>query len=125
MSIEESRYIHSSQTVLTVIDPNDCGRLVAALAKGDNETVSDEDTGKFAVLAERKLKLPPTLPLSAQQLSSQGIFLLDTGCELLLWIGRAAATQRLQNIFASSLDGIDTSGFTWSPSKATMTTAEG
>jgi len=53
-------------------------------------------------------ELPRPLPLTAQGLLSTGAFLVDTGAELMLWLGRGTPSEFLQAVFGwPSLDGVD------------------
>lgn len=52
--------------------------------------------------------LPPMQPLSADGLSSDGVYMLENSIEALVWIGRAANPAVLQSLFGySSLDQVD------------------
>lgn len=52
--------------------------------------------------------LPPMQPLSADGLSSDGVYMLENSIEALVWIGRAANPAVLQALFGySSLDQVD------------------
>ncbi len=60
--------------------------------------------------------LPPALNLTAERLSSDGVYLLDSGLELYLWVGRRAPAQLLSALFgAPSLDGVDTAALALAP----------
>lgn len=62
------------------------------------------------------VRLPAALNLTAERLSPDGVYLLDNGVELLLWVGRAAPPQLLDALFgAPSLEGVDVSTLSLSP----------
>lgn len=42
--------------------------------------------------------LPPPLPLTAQGLLSTGAYLVDSGAELMLWVGRGVPTDFVQQV---------------------------
>lgn len=46
-----------------------------------------------------RIKMPNVLQLSNEQLTSDGIFLLDNGLQIYIWIGSSAAPQSLHNLF--------------------------
>ncbi len=51
------------------------------------------------------IQLPPRLNLSSEKLDRSGVFLLDNGLELLLWIGRATPPEILDSLLGQpSLD---------------------
>lgn len=53
---------------------------------------------------------PPFLPLSASSLSASGVFLLDDGQALTIWLGHAVPSEFMQAAFGwPSLEGIDAS----------------
>ena len=54
------------------------------------------------------IRLPGILNLSSERLVSDGMFLLDNGYDLFVWIGRAVRPTLLVDLFGvSTLDGID------------------
>ncbi|CAB1113207.1 unnamed protein product [Ectocarpus sp. CCAP 1310/34] len=54
------------------------------------------------------IKLPEVSNLSAERLSSEGVFLLENGVELFLWVGRAANPAVVSALFGlPSLEGVD------------------
>lgn len=65
---------------------------------------------------EPPVRLPPALNLTAERLTSDGVYLLDNGVELYLWVGKAAPPQLLGALFgAPSLEGVDTSQLPLTP----------
>jgi protein transport protein SEC24 len=57
-----------------------------------------------------RVRLPTILNLSHERLSSEGMFLLENGYDLFLWIGRNVSPAILDTLFGvSSLEGIDPS----------------
>ncbi|CAM9276143.1 unnamed protein product, partial [Hapterophycus canaliculatus] len=54
------------------------------------------------------IKLPRVSNLSAERMSPEGVFLLENGVELLLWVGSAANPAVVSALFGvPSLDGVD------------------
>ena len=54
------------------------------------------------------IKLPSIVNLTIERLSSDGVFLLDNGIDMYIWVGGAADATVLSSLFGvSSLDGID------------------
>lgn len=47
-----------------------------------------------------KVVLPPCLPLSSERLEAHGLYLIDNGQEMFLWIGRAAVPALVRDVFA-------------------------
>ncbi|RYG52437.1 hypothetical protein EON67_01230, partial [archaeon] len=61
-----------------------------------------------ALATQPAVVLPTVVNLTAERLTSDGIFLLDNGVEMYLWIGRACPPAALNALFGiSSLDGLD------------------
>lgn len=57
-----------------------------------------------------RIRLPSILNLCHERLTSEGLFLLENGYDLFLWIGRNVSPAILDTLFGvSSLDGIDLS----------------
>lgn len=57
---------------------------------------------------DENIILPPTLALSSEKLESSGMFLLDDGLVMHLWIGGQVAIEQLQQLFGvNSLDQVD------------------
>jgi protein transport protein SEC24 len=56
-------------------------------------------TGDSGSVAEGRVVLPPQLPLSADQLSHEGIFLIEDGDQMLMWIGTGVAPDALRGLF--------------------------
>jgi len=76
----------------------------------------DDDVGLPSENAEdmvaglNRIKLPGILNLSSDRLTSDGIFLLDNGYDLFMWIGRNVHTQILNSVFGvPALDNVDSS----------------
>ncbi|KAG5179019.1 Sec23/Sec24 trunk domain-containing protein [Tribonema minus] len=65
------------------------------------------------------VRLPPVVNLSAERLTSDGIFLLENGVGLLMWVGRAANRALVASLIgAPSLEGLDTSALALLPAAA-------
>ena len=54
--------------------------------------------------AEGQIVLPPRAPLSMEQLSGAGAYLLDNGRMLVLWLGHAASTEFVSQVRRMLLD---------------------
>lgn len=65
---------------------------------------------KDKVAGQDCIELPRSLNLTIDRLASNGIFLLDNGVEMFLWVGRSANPAILNSLFGTnSLEGIDMS----------------
>jgi len=54
--------------------------------------------------------LPPHVSLSSEKIESAGIYLMDEGSQLLMWIGREVPAELLRDLFnVESIDQIDPS----------------
>jgi len=83
----------------------DAGRPVAVPA---NNNGAPEEAGTMRYGENQRIKLPRLVNLSAGSLNSSGVFLLDNGLELLLWVGRGVDPRLVQSLFGvPTLDGID------------------
>ena len=73
----------------------------------------EEPLGKNAsetVAGRNKIMLPPVVNLSVDRLSSDGVYLLDNGVEMYLWVGNSADLNVLGSLFGiHSLDDLDPS----------------
>lgn len=68
----------------------------------------DESDDHFA--GRENILLPESVNLSVERLTSDGIFLLDNGVEMNLWVGRSADPILLQALFGTnSLENVDPS----------------
>ena len=68
----------------------------------DNAEIDCPTAGPFRV------RLPALLNLSSERLVSDGMFLLENGYEMFMWIGRAVNPAIISTLFGTpSLDGID------------------
>jgi len=69
---------------------------------------SDDDDEKVA--GQDRIELPKVLNLTVERLTSNGIFLLDDGVDMFLWVGRSSDPAILNSLFgANSLEGVDMS----------------
>lgn len=67
-------------------------------------------------LQQPPVVIPPALNLTAERLSTEGVYLLDSGADLYLWCGRSAPQQLLMALFGvPSLDGIDINNLSLQP----------
>jgi protein transport protein SEC24 len=74
---------------------------------------ADEDAPTAGPL---QVRLPSILNLSYERLVSEGIFLLENGCDMFLWIGRSVNPAILETLFNNqSLEGVDTSSLSIDP----------
>lgn len=70
-------------------------------------SVSDDDIN---TAGRNKIILPNSCNLSVERLSSEGVFLLDNGKDIFLWVGRAANPAILGSLFSvESLENVDPS----------------
>ena len=70
----------------------------------DREDVSSKYAGR------NKVVLPHVVNLSVERLSSDGIFLLDNGVDMFMWVGRSVDPVVMSSLFGmETFDGIDTS----------------
>ena len=68
----------------------------------------DYDESKVA--GRDRIELPRLLNLTVDRLSSNGIFLLDNGVDMFLWVGRSSDPAILNSLFGTnSLEGVDMS----------------
>ena len=51
------------------------------------------------VVGDDGVVLPPPLPLSSERLERHGLFLIENGQEIFLWIGRDAVPQLIKDVF--------------------------
>ncbi|GBG28457.1 Protein transport protein SEC24 [Hondaea fermentalgiana] len=83
----------------------DCGRPVAVPANNQDAPL---EAGTLRFGENQRIKLPRLVNLSAGSLNSSGVFLLDNGLELMLWVGRGVDPRLVQALFGvPTLDGID------------------
>ena len=70
------------------------------------ETTDDVPADKFA--GKSRILLPKVLSLTVDQLSSDGIYLLDNGIDLYIWVGRSADQNYVTSLFGvPSLENVD------------------
>ena len=50
-------------------------------------------------IGEQGVVLPPSLPLTSERLERHGLFLIEDGQTMFLWIGRDAVPQLVQDVF--------------------------
>ncbi len=69
-----------------------------------------EDDTEDVVAGHDRIFLPPVVNLSIERLTSDGIFLLDNGVDMYLWVGRSADPGIVNALFGvESLENIDMS----------------
>lgn len=67
-----------------------------------------DDTPDDAFSGRNRILLPETLPLSVDNLSSDGVYLLDNGVDMYIWVGRSADQNVVNSLFgAPSLENVD------------------
>jgi len=99
MDVEDSKVFIYPRLFCIHLMPSDAGRVLEA---------SEEDTRPTA--GPFKTILPEILNLSHERLSSDGIFLMENGCDLFMWIGRSVNPSILSALFGvQSLEGVDIS----------------
>eukprot|EP00573_Skeletonema_grethae_P010464 CAMPEP_0201698312 /NCGR_PEP_ID=MMETSP0578-20130828/18349_1 /ASSEMBLY_ACC=CAM_ASM_000663 /TAXON_ID=267565 /ORGANISM="Skeletonema grethea, Strain CCMP 1804" /LENGTH=1230 /DNA_ID=CAMNT_0048184805 /DNA_START=24 /DNA_END=3716 /DNA_ORIENTATION=- len=65
------------------------------------------------VAGKTRIELPNVLDLTIDRLASNGIFLLDNGLDMFLWVGRSSDPAILNSLFGTnSLEGVDMSRVT-------------
>jgi protein transport protein SEC24 len=50
-------------------------------------------------IGEQGVVLPPALPLTSERLERHGLFLIEDGQTIFLWVGRDAVPQLVQDVF--------------------------
>jgi len=71
---------------------------------------SDNMDDVTAVAGPLRVRLPGLLNLSCERLDTSGIFLLENGYEMIMWIGRGVNPAIVHTLFGvSSLEGVNTS----------------
>eukprot|EP00577_Skeletonema_sp_RCC1716_P004482 CAMPEP_0113395308 /NCGR_PEP_ID=MMETSP0013_2-20120614/13112_1 /TAXON_ID=2843 ORGANISM="Skeletonema costatum, Strain 1716" /NCGR_SAMPLE_ID=MMETSP0013_2 /ASSEMBLY_ACC=CAM_ASM_000158 /LENGTH=1255 /DNA_ID=CAMNT_0000279485 /DNA_START=40 /DNA_END=3803 /DNA_ORIENTATION=- /assembly_acc=CAM_ASM_000158 len=74
-------------------------------------SANDADDEKVA--GKNDIELPSVLDLTIDRLASNGIFLLDNGLDMFLWVGRSSDPAILNSLFGTnSLEGVDMSRVT-------------
>jgi protein transport protein SEC24 len=56
-------------------------------------------TIKAGTIGEHGVSLPPALPLTSERLERHGLFLIEDGQTIFLWVGRDAVPQLIQDVF--------------------------
>lgn len=70
---------------------------------------ASESIAEDQVAGRNRIRLPPTLSLSVNSLSSDGVFLLDNGMDMFLWVGRTADMNIVGSLFGvHTLDDMNT-----------------
>jgi protein transport protein SEC24 len=76
----------------------------------DAGTPSDNIDDDAPTAGAERVRLPAILNLSHERLASEGIFLLENGYDLFMWIGRSVSPAILSTLFGvNSLEGADLS----------------
>jgi len=71
---------------------------------------NQDDSSQMNAIGTQKIIIPPQMNLSYQRLTSDGIFLLENGLTIFLWIGRNANSSLLTALFGlESLHGVNIS----------------
>lgn len=87
--------------------PDACGR-----SHPEGAPLVNDDGSSISVAGERRIRLPGPHSLSSERLNAGGVFLLDDGVEMLLWVGRAAPPGLLEALFGfSTFEGVDMAAF--------------
>lgn len=75
----------------------------------DTGVASDGWEDDIPTAGPTRVKLPVILNLTCERFSSDGIFLLENGVEMFMWIGKNVSSALLGALFGvSSLEGVDT-----------------
>ena len=79
-----------------------------ALAGKMSNSDSNEDENSASIAGRNKVVLPKVVNLSVDRLASNGIFLLDNGVDMFMWVGRSVDPAVMSSLFGlESLEGID------------------
>jgi protein transport protein SEC24 len=99
MSVLDSRrYIYPRMFAIHEMD-EDMGHPLEEPLEGEDENLT---AGRDHIL------LPPVVSLTVERLTSNGVYLLDNGVEMFLWVGRTADLNIVSSLFGShSLDEMD------------------
>lgn len=90
MGADESRYlIYPRMVSLHNLPPDAC------------EPVGDDEANGVGVDGAR-VSLPPMQNLSAERLTSDGVFMLENGLDAFCWVGAASSPQVLHDLFGLS-----------------------
>lgn len=82
--------------------------MSASAGLPSNTAPSDDSNKKVA--GHDRIELPRVLNLTVDRLASNGIFLLDNGVDMFLWLGRSSDPAILNSLFGTnSLEGVDMS----------------
>lgn len=57
------------------------------------------DPLQAGTIGENGVILPPALPLTSERLERHGLFLIEDGQTIFLWVGRDAVPQLVQDVF--------------------------
>lgn len=69
-----------------------------------------EDVDPQTVAGRDRIQLPPIVNLSVDRLTSKGVFLLDNGIEMYIWVGSSADLNLIGSLFGvQSLEDVDPS----------------
>ena len=79
------------------------------LESGLNSSAANDDTTTTITKSDRVYPpFPPCQWLSAEKLDADGLYLLEDGCEILIWVGRNYPQERLKDIFGcDTIDQLD------------------
>jgi protein transport protein SEC24 len=62
------------------------------------ETVVDYDR-QCGTVGEQGIIMPPPLPLTSERLERHGLYLIEDGQTMFLWVGRDAVPQLIMDVF--------------------------
>ena len=72
------------------------------------EQTADSEDDEDVCAGRNRILLPKVLNLSVDRLSSDGIYLLDNGVDMFMWVGREADQNIVNSLFGvPSLDNVD------------------
>lgn len=75
-----------------------------------SNTAPSDDDDEDKVAGQDRIELPRVLNLTIDRLASNGVFLLDNGIDMFLWVGRSSDPAILNSLFGTnSLEGVDMS----------------
>jgi len=55
--------------------------------------------GQCGTVGEQGIIMPPPLPLTSERLERHGLYLIEDGQTMFLWVGRDAVSQLIMDVF--------------------------
>lgn len=96
-------FVHPRMFSVHDIDPK------VGMPRLENYDIDGKELGDN-MIGSKGILLPQMLNLSVERLSSEGIYLLDNGVDIYLWVGRASDAALIRSLFnCDSLENVDMS----------------